>query len=64
MIKNKVLFNKPTTVGKEIRNINELNYFLVMENIQKDVQLVKEKFKMQRCIIINLAPQLLKCVQF
>ena len=25
--KNKVLFNKPTTVGKEIRNINELNYF-------------------------------------
>ena len=27
MMKNKVLFNNPTTVGKEIRNISELNYF-------------------------------------
>ena len=27
MIKNKILFNNPTTVGNEIRNIRELKYF-------------------------------------
>ena len=54
MIKNKVLFNKPTTVGKEIRNINELNYFSSNGKYSKRCSSwLKKNLKCKDALLVN-----------
>ena len=54
MIKNKVLFNNPTTVGNEIKNISELNYFSSNGKYSKRCSSwLKKNVKCKEALLVN-----------
>jgi dTDP-4-amino-4,6-dideoxygalactose transaminase len=54
MIKNKILFNNPTTVSNEIRNISKLNYFSSNGKYSKRCSgWLKKNIKCKEALLVN-----------